>query len=490
MQKTIVHISLTLRGPLLTQSSSPGQLGLDVVVARNHNNQVYIPGTLVSGKIRQSLEELQDAIKNENTPVWFAPDQDNWLGKSSENDFAKTKRLFFSDFVLDGDDPLPITRYRIEIDAERGSVSKHQLAMLESPFVSGETYTFTGQVHFFSSPEKAAVIRQHLNAAIKWFSHLGAFRSIGFGQIENAAITKINDAEILPNTTSIPVKLSSVPVRIGLCIQPEYPFCLAGKPNANNLFNSDIIIPGGAIKGCIATTWNHLLAQQKGRIDSTDARYKELRENFSKLRISHAFPGHVNNKRPVVAPLSLVKTSKTSAFYDVAQLNRPCLIGDQPPDFAVDWKDTGETLKDYPWPYIRFKDWGWDSLKSELRVRTAIDREKLRSKESELFAYEQIIPDGKHWYSELDLSRIVDAQTRGIVLEQLRALCTQGVIGLGKTKTPLQIEFIEHIEPVILNNLNPIDNNLWLITLQTDTLLGSPDKLDESNSKKKLDESR
>ena len=42
----------------------------------------------------------------------------------------------------------------------------------------------------------------------------------------------------------------------------------------------------------------------------------------------------------------------------------------------------------------------------------------------------------------------------------------------------------------MLNDLNPVDNNCWLITLQTDTLLGSPDKLDESNGKKKkLDES-
>ena len=117
----------------------------------------------------------------------------------------------------------------------------------------------------------------------------------------------------------------------------------------------------------------------------------------------------------------------------------------------MDWKDTKDTLKDYPWPYIRFKDWGWDRLESELRVRTAIDRGELRSKESELFAYEQIIPDNKHWYSELDLSKLENKDSspednkknRMIVLEQLRALCAQGVSGLGKTKTPLKIEFMD-----------------------------------------------
>ena len=200
----------------MTQSSSPGQLGLDVIVARNHNKQAYIPGTLVSGKIRQSLEELQEAIEDENKPEWFAPDLDNWLGKSSENDFAKTKRLFFSDFVLDGDNPSPITRYRIEIDAERGSVREHQLAMLESPFVSGEVYTFTGQVHFFASPEKAAVIRQHLNAALKWFSHLGPSDASASAKMRKRQ--KINDTEILPVTTLPHVSLSTVPVRMGLLI--------------------------------------------------------------------------------------------------------------------------------------------------------------------------------------------------------------------------------------------------------------------------------
>ena len=481
MPKTIVQISLTLRGPLLTQSSSPGQLGLDVIVARNHNNQAYIPGTLVSGKIRQSLEEIKNAIKDENKPAWFAPDLDKWLGKSSENDFAKTKQLFISDFALVGNEPLAKTRYRIKIDAERGSVIKHQLVMIESPFVSGEVYTFTGQVHFFSSPETAKIIRQHLNAAIKWFSHLGAFRTIGFGQVEEAIIIDTDSPSSTPPTDN----LTPDPVRVGLYIHPEYPFCLAGKPNTDNLFKSDAIIPGGAIKGCIATTWNHLLDQQSGNINMTDADRQELRKSFSKIRISHAFPCHVPNKRPVVASLSLVKTSKTSPLYDVAQLSEPCLINNLPPNFAVEWKDTEKTLKDYPWPYIRFTEWGWDSLETELRVRTAIDREKLRSAESELFAYEQIIPDNKHWHSELDLSQ-VDEQKRGVVLEQLQNLCAEGLIGLGKTKSPFNIQFVNAIEPVVPNYLSPMDNNLWLITLQTDTLLGSPDILDEVSGKEEL----
>ncbi len=483
MQKTQLHISLTIRGPLLTQSSSPGQLGLDVVVARNHNNKFYIPGTLVSGKIRQSLEELLDAVKDEDQPDWFAPKLDDWLGRSSENNLAKTKRLFFADFVLNDDNNVlsSSTRHRIKIDANRGAVSNNQLVMVENPFISGETYTFSGQIHYFSSKETAKNITQHLKASLKWLSQLGAFRSIGFGEVVNAEITQV---ESLPITRPEPASMD-VSDRVGFSIQPEYPFCLAGKPAADNLFESEAIIPGGTIKGCIATTWNHLLDQQSGHIHSTQTDRLELRNNFSKLRISHAFPCSENNKRPVVAPLSLVKTTSSNLLFDVARLDKPCLINGQAPDFAVDWKDSAETLKDYPWPYIRFKDWGWDSMETELRVRTAIDRRKLRSAENKLFAYEQIISENKHWYGELNLSGIEQKQ-RNTLLEQLKTLCGQGLIGLGKTKAPFKIEFTDPIQSIVTSNPEPIDQNLWLITLQTDTLLGSPETLDESAGKTEL----
>ncbi len=492
MQKTILNISITLRGPLLTQSSSPGELGFDVVVARNHNEKPYLPGTLISGKIRQSLEELTDAIQGENKPDWFAPKLDDWLGKPSENDFAVSKRLFFSDFILNDNELEPSkTRYRIKIDQDRGAVEQHQIVMLENPFISGESYSFTGQVHFFSSQPHAEIIRQHIAVAIKWFSHLGALKSIGFGQVENAEICKIEELAI-PTSSNTPSLTSD---KIRFSIQPQYPCCLSGKPNANNLFDSECIIPGSAIKGCIANTWNHLLDEQKGTIEpnNTDSCYAELRENFSLIRICHAFPGKQENERPVVAPLSIVTTveeiepdTKKTHYYDVAQLTKPSLIGQQAPDFSVDWKDTENTLTTYPWPYIRFQDWGWDKLHSELRVHTAINRKSRRSAKNELYAYEQIIPEDKYWYGEFDLTKIASSETQTKVLEQIQRLCQHGIIGLGKTKTPANIQFIDKLKPAINSKLEPLENNIWLITLQTDTLLGSPENLNESSGKEEL----
>lgn len=484
MQKTILHLSLTLRGPLLTQSASPGDLGFDVVVARNHNDKSYLPGTLISGKIRQSLEELDDAIKDQDKPDWFAPKLNDWLGYRAENDFPLRKQLYFSDFILDQETPTASTRYRIKIDPERGAVEQHQIVMLENPFISGESYTFNGQIHFFSPSADVDSIKQHIDIAIKWFSHLGALKSIGYGQVEKVDISNV-ESQIIAEP-----KAAKTPDKLGFVLQPLYPFCLAGKPNADNLFKSELIISGGAIKGCIATTWTQLLEQNS-------INFTTLQAHFSQLHISHAFAGVDENKRPVVAPLSIVTTieiikhpekevEKKTHYYDVAQLPSACLIDGQAPQFSVDWKDSEKTLTSYPWPYIRFKNWGWDSPKAELRVHTAIDRKTIRSKENELFAYEQIVPEQKQWVGEIDLTGI-DENQRAKVLEELKALCQYGIAGLGKTKTPVQIQLIDEVKASIQSNLEPLTDNCWAITLQTDTLLGSPKNLDETSGKAELE---
>ena len=43
-------------------------------------------------------------------------------------------------------------------------------------------------------------------------------------------------------------------------ITPRSPFCIARRQVSPNLFESDDVIPGGVIKGCVASTWDALLA--------------------------------------------------------------------------------------------------------------------------------------------------------------------------------------------------------------------------------------
>ena len=490
-----MEISLSLKGPLLTQSSNPGELGLDAVIARHHDKTPYLPGTLIAGKLRQALEELQSVVNQDKEKVdWFQPELDNWLGQASKPDnLPSTKQLFFSDFDLKkGALDWGNIRERIAMDEKTEAVKKHQIVMVENPFISGGQYIFCGKLHFFAPADKVDNILRHVKTGFNWFSQLGGLKSIGFGQVVAVDFKK-------PQLHSIK-KPSANPMlaktRIGITLKPDYPFCIAVKPvPGRNFFDASPIIPGGAIIGAIATTWNHLTGNPGSRISGEiDGDRKELSKNFSKLRITHAFPSSVDKKRPVVAPLSLTRIYDDNNLYDVAQVSRPCLINRKPPDFALDWKDSEDdeytTLKEYPWPFIRMQEWGWARLQTEMRVRTGMDRDKYRSQKKHLFAYEQIIPDNRQWYAELDLSRITDDDERAGTLAQLESLLEYGIIGLSKTKTPAQIEFDREndIESLFATNetMTPKPGPQWIITLQTDALIGSPESLDETSGADEL----
>ena len=56
-----LDVKLTLVGPLFTQATNPGASGIDAVMARDRDGRPYLPYSLVRGKLRQSLEALQNA---------------------------------------------------------------------------------------------------------------------------------------------------------------------------------------------------------------------------------------------------------------------------------------------------------------------------------------------------------------------------------------------------------------------------------------------
>ncbi len=488
MQKITMNITLTLKGPLLTQSSNPGELGLDLVVARK-DDTFYFPATLVVGKLRQALEELKDVSQNSSKKAdWFQPTLDIWLGKDSEYSSPKSKQLYFSDFELedkngDGSDQVEHgqVRNRIRIDEKTMAVEKGQLVMMENPFTSAASYAFTGKLYFFAPANEVDNTLKHIKTGFNWFSQVGAMKSTGFGQVEDVVFSELCKLNI-PEPASTP-NSCSCKERIELLIKPLHSFCLSGKPMTNNLFQSEAIISGGALIGSIAKTWSHLAGNHNEKIPNDKMR-KDLRNNFSKIRITHGFPSQDGDPRPVVAPLSLVTINNTPTLYDVALLSKPCLINDAPPDFAMDWKDNQNTLKGYPWPYIRMQNWGWSPVQTELRVRTGINRETYRSKKAELFAYEQVIPKGKEWHATLDLSRIQNEKERADLLEQLKSLLKHGIISLGKTKTITEIKFKPSSkfgpDAFFKSQTKPVLNNKWVITLQTDTLMGNPEKLNET----------
>lgn len=484
MKRYDVQLELTVTGPLLTASSEPGDFGLDMIIART-DDCPYIPGTLLSGKLDQAWQEIETAA-----PDLFRPNRSALLGRRNENMEPLRKQLFFSDLSLAEQDiekmRLDAVQHRVTIDKGRGAASQQQLVAMENPFAQGDDFTFTGKVIFFAPDEQGEEIIRCLDIGLRWLSQLGGMRTIGFGRVRKAGVSPsaTQRTELLRPDQVLTAGLQSGDNTVCLKITPQYPFCLSKPQTADNLFESDEIISGAAVLGSIITTWNNLCGS-RGELAAVlkDSTREELKKNFNTLRISHAFPVQESAPRPVTFPKSLVKIAGEEECYDAALADKPCLIKKQVPSFFIDWKEKERE------PVCA--DFGWPKLGRQLRVRTGIEPESLRVAENELFSQEQVIPDKHCWLARLDLNDVAgDEQDK--VLAQFCSLVSQGVFGLGKTKTPFRVECLRaQDEPRSAkpSHAEPLEGRLWIITLQTDTLLGSPehpDVLDESSGAEEL----
>ncbi|EDN71415.1 conserved hypothetical protein [Beggiatoa sp. PS] len=309
MPMTTLKITMTLRAPFLTQSSAPMDFGLDVVLARDHNQRFYMPGTLIIGKLREAWQELASLPVKD-----FKPEIEAWLGKKSDPDqlddapeetvLPQRKRLYVEDLVLSETDEQQqhnnSPNFRIRMDAERGAVDKGAYIVTERPFVAGEKVTFQGTARFLAKDKSDTdKLIKHLRIGLQWLTQLGANRTIGFGQV----------VEITVEDVTIPIrepqKLSPNPAQTtyDLCIIPQTPFCVAERRIAGNLFQSSEIIPGNVLKGTIANLWITLMGDKTEKVtEHLDTSRSHLGKHFDKLRFTHAFPSTQKKTAGDIAP--------------------------------------------------------------------------------------------------------------------------------------------------------------------------------------------
>ena len=198
--------------------------------------------------------------------------------------------------------------------------------------------------------------------------------------------------------------------------------------------------------------------------------YKHLCAEFERVRFTHAFPARKQQPRfrPVRAPLSLVKAG--DAIHDAAGREKPFLIQGKAPVFQIDWKK--EDRKG-------LEQFGWESLETELRVRTAIDPETLRADDEKLFAYEMVKPDGFEWLGSVDLSKVTIAKAE--VAKELATLLSAGLAGLGKTKANVRIECGTKLFEPKIKSRPAATGTQWRITLMTPAILCDPAGISRSS---------
>lgn len=464
-----IELSVEVRTPFLTQSSEPGVFGQDAVIARDKDGKPIIPGSLLAGKLLDAWEQFDetDLITR-------------WLGVPGHNFEPSPGKLCDTDLRMDGPSCLDAIRApysRVRIDEITEANVPGSLLFIEQPWAAGAIIRFKGTWHAIGGEQEIQVLCRAIEGGLKWMAQLGSERSIGFGQVRHIE-AKYQAAPAASNRLT-----DSAGSRILVSLKYTEPLCLPEKASGN-LFSSSNAIPGNALKAAFALTWG---AQEengwnKPVTSEFSKEHQILAENFSQIRFSHAFPAgndqNPGDTRPLPLPQSLVVANKQ--FYDVAFLDKPHLIQQEAPEFQIDWKI--ENFQNVQ----KFQQWG--ETTQALRVRTAIEKGRRISKEEALFAYETVsATKNTRWLGWIDFSCIEDTAQRKQAMQSFLSLTQRGLHYVGKTKVVGTIEVMSqqsHTWP----SSTDCKNNVWIVMLNTPTLMTPISCLSETSGKDDLRE--
>src|ERR1035441_1641702 len=265
MKLLILDIELELQGPLLTQSSTPGTPGVNAIMARTGpdltRSKPILPGSLVTGRLRQSWEELADASAGlpDSPFLDLAIEEllgpDPRLGEELERtNEPRRARLRFGDLVAEDEGQRNRVRHRIKIDNVTGAADDHMLLTQESPFLPGASVKFVGQATLsVGSDKESARLKLLVELGLRWITSLGAERTAGFGQLLGV---QVKEAHRQPRAVGAMVeharsKLTPAAPWLDLVIRPQAPFCFAQHRREQNWFVSCEEIPGAALKSVV-----------------------------------------------------------------------------------------------------------------------------------------------------------------------------------------------------------------------------------------------
>jgi hypothetical protein len=431
-------------------------------MAKNANNQAVLHDRHIKGRLREAWQEL--------APMLSIPLND-WLGTPGGNRknpvgafSSNTGLIQFKDFV-GPEVPEDAPRIRVQIDPERRAASEHMLQMIESPFASGERLTFRGGIECEDNVD-IVLAKRAIKAGLYWSSTFGGMRTSGFGRVLSV---EIEDADA-QHAAVIPTVADG---RFWVWLTTADPLCVTESRAMENLFVSGRVLPGSVVKGAVASTWLKGLGRTNIAYTGCDPSRPELSKYFDSIRFSHARLANAENRtvRQVIPPLSIGNTG--DGFRDFATAER---VECNSVAFQPDWKDA-----DFAPINRRF---GGENATGELRVRTAIDSQLRRAAESQLFAWQVVVPKpSQGWMLCIDCGAVPQPDMSR-VQSQLASVISSGIRYVGKTKATMSVEFIA-TEPKA-NVQSQVRDDMYILTLQTPALLGNPDVVTESHSRDDL----
>ena len=377
-------VHLTILGPLLTAATGPDRYGVTKSSHCDHSGRIVVPASHIKGKIRSSLEELEQ---------FFDPDDRPNLSRlfgepSAEGTYVPLPAILrFSDLICeDTPDPQEGTHTRVTINRISQTAQQKMLREMDKPFQSGTKVRFTGKVAFRASdPESAIRLARVLKVGLQWLATIGSEKGVGFGRLKSVQLgtpieTEVSDIQILDGTSD------ALQLRI-----TAYEPLLAGsiKNRRTNYIVSRKELPGGLIKGALAAALNeaHGVIPVTRPLDKRRASdfpgYESLIKHFSEIRVTHALPTLVGNPRPIRLPLSAVEHSDDSGTIigDVAlSIKATPLVKDR---YSPAYYGDAKNLKRYE---------GLAEPAELFVTRSEIDDVSQRTAEGQLFTYQFYAP--------------------------------------------------------------------------------------------------
>lgn len=492
MLEARVWVTLRVKAPVLTRASFPGVAGLDAVFARNpEGTHLALPDTLVKGRARDAWVQLCAV----GQAGWSTNDVSKMFGREAADEASlrlapHPGALDFGAFMTPMPDRgLHITR--IAIDDDRQATVDGAMQLIEEPWPPGTVVTFEGPVDFVASDLKSAnVIRKRVVRACWLMGQVGAFASVGFGEIVDVTGTL---REASPVGRPAEADASCAPLDcLAITLTPSGPMCVPRALEPGNLFESDDVVEGRRLKGALAETINRL--QGRETWPPLGSRRKSvwptIEKYFHLLRFGHALPAHAG-ARPVTPPLSLVKAGQS--LQDAARrAPGDLLIGDVAPEFAVDWKDAEPVNRRFG--LARPSRW--------VTVHTAIDANTRSAQSGQLFSVESVLPwkwdsdaTGQRqqrpiqWHGFVDLSDVPEAERAAAVSELRHVLGKR--IRIGRTRCSVSFELGDGL-PVSSVKSNCRQAQVfddkgtlvegWVVSLQTPSYLAELNELSESST--------
>jgi CRISPR/Cas system CSM-associated protein Csm3 (group 7 of RAMP superfamily) len=471
VKRYTLHLKLTVLGPFLTAATSSEVYGLDKAFYRNARGKVVVPGSHAKGKLRMALHEL-NILNAVDPPI----DLETLFGQpSAVGSYEPARALVqFSNFTCNAPHT-ERTRVRTAINATTMTADENMLREFEDLFPSGSSTEWHGEATYFASDvEDALRIAKIIRLGFKWLTTLGAEKGIGSGRLLEVSVSQ---PKLDQTNVTLDLASSAAGEALQLRIHPKERLMIGGvkKPRANYV-RSKQIIPGGVIKGALATSLNLAFGIKANVPLSTETGaqmpgFDLLAANYDKIRVSHAFPAIKDEKRPVKVPLSTVKIDDTD-FYDMALSRDPSqLINKQAPVYSIDWKKPMEFF-------------AMASPKEVFVTRTAIDDISRRSLEGQLFTYTFLCAeDDKNrpvdWVCNVDCSAIKDEQVRQSVRDQFASAVSSYLCNLGKLNQPVTVELLPQAATPAVDSYDLIYDDLAVVSLQTDTLMLDPHAVSE-----------